>query len=78
MPGRSFSCRRREPVLGRPQHCAVKIAIMFAVVEIGLQAMAHFEATVIGNRDIAQVKEPTNVGAQQQAVGALMLTTIRE
>ena len=42
----------------------MEIVIVFAVVEIGLQAMANLEAAVVGNRYIAEVKEPMDVCAQ--------------
>jgi len=36
---------------------------MSAIVEIGLETLAHLEAVVVGNGNIAKIKQPMNVGS---------------
>jgi hypothetical protein len=56
---------------GRP----LKIIIMTTVIEICFQAAADLKPTFRRDGDVSQVKEPMDIGAQEQTVRRRMLST---
>lgn len=49
---------------------------MTAIVEIGLEAMAHLKTVILGHGHIAQIEQPMDVRPQQKAVGGIMFAAI--
>lgn len=58
------------------QPLAVKGEIRLAVVELGLDAAAHLDVQVVGEREVAAVEELVQVGAEQEAVAQIMLSCV--
>jgi hypothetical protein len=53
----------------------MEIVVDFAVLVVFTETWMDFELSIMGNRDVAKVEQPMDVGAQQQPVARKVFAT---